>query len=179
MKKVYVIWPVLGLLVFSAFYWNFARGTAERQHQVELRLQEERKARIIKEAESRKKAIEDAIAAQAKRAAERAAKEKKTEEENAARQALTDKRNQVFEDVNKRLKPQLDRLKSDADEIKAGIAQLEMQKKQYLDEEAFLRTYVLQAQNNVKTYYAILDKITAAEKARADAEAAAKAAKKD
>lgn len=179
MKKVYVLWPVIGLLVFTGFYWNFSRGTAERQHQVELRQQEERKARILKEAESRKKAIEDAIAAQAKRAAERAAKEKITEEENAARQALLDKRNQVFEDVNKRLKPQLDRLKSDADEIKASIEQLELQKKQYLDEQSFLLTYVRQAQDNVKTYYAILDRITAAEKARAEAEAAAKAAKKD
>lgn len=179
MKKVYVIWPVLGMLVFTGLYWNFSRGTAERQHQVELRQAEERRTRILKEAESRKRAIEDAIAAQAKRAAERAAKEKKTEEENAARQALLDKRNQVFEDVNKRLKPQLDRLKSDADEIKASIAQLEMQKKQYLDEEAFLVTYVRQAQANVKTHYAILDRITAAEKARADAEAAARVAKKD
>jgi chromosome segregation ATPase len=178
MKKVYVIWPVLGLLVFTGFYVNFSRGTAERQHQVELRQQEERRARIAKELESRKKAIEDAIAAQAKRAAERAAKEKKAEEEAAARQALTDKRNQVFEDVNKRLRPQLERLKSDADEIKADIAQLELQRKQYLDEEAFLRTYVQKAQDNVKTYYAMLDKIAAAEKARADAEAAARAAAK-
>jgi Flp pilus assembly protein TadB len=179
MKKAYVIWPVLGLLVFTAFYWNFSRGTADRQHKVELRQQEERKARILKEAESRRRAIEDAIAAQAKRAAERAAKEKKTEEENAARQALVDKRNQVFEDVNKRLKPQLDRLKSDADEIKASIAQLELQKQQYVDEAAFLRTYVRKAQDNVKTYYAILDRIVAAEKARAEAEAAARVAKKD
>jgi hypothetical protein len=179
MKKVYVLGPVLGLLVFTAFYWNFSRGAVERQHQVELRQQEERKARILKEAESRKRAIEDAIAAQLKRAAERAIKEKKTEEENAARQALLDKRQQTFDDVNRRLRPQLDRLKSDADEIKASIAQLELQKKQYVDEEAFLRTYVRKAQDNLKTYYAILDRIAAAEKARADAEAAARVAKKD
>jgi hypothetical protein len=179
MKKAYVLGPVLGLLVFTAFYWNFARGAVERQHRVELQQQEERRARILKEAESRKRAIEDAIAAQQKRAAERAAKEKKTEEENAARQALLDKRQQTFDEVNRRLRPQLDRLKSDADEIKASIAQLEMQKKQYVDEEAFLRTYVRKAQDNVKTYYAILDRIAAAEKARADAEAAARVAKRD
>jgi hypothetical protein len=169
MKKAYVLGPVLGLLVFTAFYWNFSRGAVERQHQVELRQQEERRTRILKEAESRKRAIEDAIAAQQKRAAERAAKEKRTEE----------RRNQAYEEVNKRLKPQLDRLKSDADEIKAAIAQLELQKRQYIDEEAFLRTYVRKAQENVKTYYAILDRIAAAEKARAEAEAAARVAKKD
>jgi hypothetical protein len=177
MKKTYVIWPVLGLLVFTAFYWNFAQGSAERARKEELRQQEERRARILREAESRKKAIEDPIAAQAKRAAERAAKEKKLEEENAARQALVDKRTQVFEDVNKRLRPQVDRLKADVEEIKADIAQLELQKKQYLDEGAFLRTYVEKAQANVKIYQDMLLKIAAAEKARADAEAAARAAK--
>jgi len=47
-----------------------------------------------------------------------------------------------------------------------------------MDEEAFLRTYVQQAEANVKTYYDLLDKLAAVEKARAEAEAAAaKAAK--
>jgi len=179
MKKVYVIWPVLGLAVFSAFYWNFARGAAERAHQQEVQEAEDRKARILKELESRKKAVEDAIAAQAKRAAERAAAEKKKDAEDAARQALLDKRQQTFDDVNRRLRPQLDRLKTDAEDIKSDIAQLNLQKTQYVDEEAFLRTFVVKAQENVKTYQDMLAKIAAADKARADAEAAAAKAKKN
>ena len=90
---------------------------------------------------------------------------------------MLDRRQQTFDDVNRRLRPQLDRLKIDAEDVKADIAQLEMQRKQYLDEEAFLRTFIVKAQANVKTYYDMLAKIAAAEKARAEAEAAARAAK--
>jgi len=179
MRKVYVIPPVVGLLVFIAFYWNFAQGAALRAHEQELRDAEERKTRLIAQAEQKKKAVEDAIAAQQKRQAERDAAAKKKDAEDAARAALMDKRNQAFEDVNKRLRPQLDRLKTDAEDIKADIAQLELQKKQYVDEETFLRTFVNKAQDNVKTYQDMLARIAAADKAHAEAEAAAAKAKKN
>ena len=47
------------------------------------------------------------------------------------------------------------------------------EKKRHIDEEAFLKTYVVQAEANVKYYYNLLDKIDVAEKARAEAAAAA------
>ena len=172
--KTYLIWPVIGLLVFGAFYWNASKGFAEKQRQDETRRQEERKARMLHEAEVRKKAIEDAIAAQQVRMAARAAKEKREAEEKKAHDDLVDRRMRAFDDVNKRLRPQLDRLKGDAEEIRTQIGKLDLEKKQYIDEEAFLRTYVRQAEANVKTYLALLDQLDAAEKARAAAEAAAK-----
>ncbi|HUJ43636.1 MAG TPA: hypothetical protein VLW52_08515 [Opitutaceae bacterium] len=172
--KTYLIWPVIGLLVFGAFYWNASKGFAEKERQSEIRKQEERKARVIHEAEVRKKAIEDAIAAQQVRMAARAAKEKQEEEDKKAHDALVDRRMRAFDDVNKRLRPQLDRLKGDAEDIRAQIEKLNLEKKEYVDEEAFLRTYVRQAEANVKTYLGLLDQLDAAEKARAIAEAAAK-----
>lgn len=174
MNKAYIIWPFVGLLVFGAFYWNASKGFAEKQRQVELRKQEEKKTRILREAELRKKAIEDAIAAQQVRIAARAAKDKREEEEKKAHEAMIDRRFRAFDDVNKRLRPQLERLKGDAEEIMSQLTKLEQEKKQHADEEAFLRTYVSQAEANVKTYLNLLDQIAAAEKARADAEAAAK-----
>lgn len=174
MNKTYLIWPFAGLLVFAIFYLNFTKGFEERQHKVEIAKQEEKRAKILKDAELKKKAIEDAIVAQQKRMADRTAKEKKEQEEKDMRAALIERRNRAFDDVNKRLKPQLDRLKNDADEIKDQIAKLDLQKKTNSDEEAFLRTYVRQAETNLKTYYDMLDKIAAAEKAHADTEAAAK-----
>jgi colicin import membrane protein len=172
--KTYLIWPVIGLLVFGAFYWNASKGFAEKAHQEEIRKQEEKKARMLRDAEVRKKAIEDAIAAQQVRAAARAAKEKIQEEEKKAHDALVDRRMRAFDDVNKRLRPQVERLKGDVEEIQAQIEKLNQEKKQYADEEAFLRTYVRQAEANVKTYLGLLDQLDAAEKARAAAEAAAK-----
>ena len=177
MNKAYVIGPLIGLLVFGAFYWNFLRGYEARQQKEEVRLMTEKKARIEKELASRQKAIQDAIAAAERRKVEREAKEKKAEEDRLARQALLDRRLRAYDDVYKRLRPQLDRLKNDAESIKSEIGQLDLQRKQYVDEETFLRTYTKKAQGNVKTYTDELEKIAAAEKARAAAEAAAKAKK--
>jgi len=174
MNKAYIIWPFAGLLVFAAFYMNFSKQYAVKQQKAEQAIQEAKKEKTRKELELRKKAIEDAIAAQQVRMAARAAKDKKEEEERAFRASLIDRRNRAYDDVNKRLHPQLERFKSDADEIKDQLAKLELEKKQYSDEEAFLLTFVIQAEANVKTYYNLLDQLAAAEKARADAEAAAK-----
>jgi len=174
MNKAYVIWPLAGLLVFGAFYWNFSKEYALKQQKAEQAIQDAKREKTRKELESRKKAIEDAIEAQKKRMADRAAKEKKEEEEKAIRAALMDRRTKAYDDVNRRLRPQLERLKGDADEIKQELAKLDLEKKTYGDEEAFLRVFVRQAETNVKTYYNLLDQLAAAEKARADAEAAAK-----
>ena len=169
MNKAYVIWPLAGLLVFGAFYWNFSKEYALKQQKAEQAIQDAKREKTRKELESRKKAIEDAIEAQKKRMADRAAKEKKEEEEKAIRAALMDRRTKAYDDVNRRLRPQLERLKGDADEIKQELAKLDLEKKTYGDEEAFLRVFVRQAETNVKTYYNLLDQLAAAEKARADA----------
>jgi hypothetical protein len=174
MNKAYIIWPFAGLLVFGAFYWNFSKEYAVKQQKVEQAIQEAKKVKTHKELELRKKAIEDAIAAQQVRITARSAKDKREEEEKKAHDALIDRRFRAFDDVNKRLHPQLERLKGDADEIKDQLAKLDLEKKQYSDEEAFLLTYVHQAEANVKIYLNLLDQLAAAEKARADAEAAAK-----
>jgi uncharacterized protein (UPF0147 family) len=173
MNKAYIIWPFAGLLVFGAFYWNFSKDYAVRQQKAEHAIKEAKQEKTRKELELRKKAIEDAIAAQEVRMAARAAKEKKEEEEKAVRAALMDRRTKAYDDVNKRLHPQLERLKTDADEIKDQLTKLDLEKKTYSDEQAFLLTFVRQAEANVKTYYSLLDQLAAAEKARADAEAAA------
>ncbi len=175
MNKAYIIWPLVGLLVFGAFYWNFNKGFVERQRIEEAKVKEQRKQRMLAEAEARKKAIEAAIIAQQKRLADRAIKEKKEEEEKAQRAALIDRRNRAFDDVNKRLRPQLERLRNDAGDIKDQIAKLELEQKESQSEEAFLRDYVRKAEANVQSYGALLDQIAAADKARADAAAAAKA----
>lgn len=179
MNKAYLIWPLIGLLVFGAFYWHASKGFAERDRQIAIQKEKDRQERITQDLLRRKKAIEDAIKAQDERKAARLLKEKKEEDERIARDAMLDRRNRAFDDVNKRLRPQLDRLKQDADSVRQEIKQLDLQKKQYVDEEAFLRGFVRTAEANVKTYYDLLEKIKAADDARALADAAAAKAKKD
>jgi hypothetical protein len=179
MNKAYFIWPMIGLLVFGAFYWNARAGFAERDRQVAVRKEKDRQDRITQDLLRRKKAIEDAIKAQEERKAARLIKEKKEEDERTARDAMVERRDRTFNDLNRRLRPQLERLKTDADSVKVDIKELELQKKQYVDEETFLRGFVRTAEANVKTYYDLLEKIKVADDARAAADAAARAAKKD
>lgn len=178
MNKAYVIGPLIGLLVFGSFYWNFHRNYVKQEEQQKIEQAKAERDRILKEAEQRKAAIEKAIAEQAKRKAEREAAEKKQAAEAAAFQALVDKRQETFDQVNRQLRPQLNQLKSDADDLQVQIGQLELRRKQYLDEAAFLRTYVKQAKDNVQIYTNLLETLAKAEKARAAAAAAAAAAKK-
>jgi uncharacterized protein YigA (DUF484 family) len=107
----------------------------------------------------------------------RHAKEEQEQKENDLRNQLMDRRQHAFDDVNRHLVPQLDRLKTEADSVKGEISQLELQKKQFVDEEAFIRKFTRAAEGNVKTYYDLLEKIQAAEQAHAAAEAAAKVKK--
>lgn len=179
MNKAYIIWPLIGLLVFGAFYWNFDRGFKEREKAKLVQIEKDKQERIRQDIERRKKAIEDATRAQEERKALRAAKDKKEQEETEARTALVERRQHAYDEVNRHLLPQLDRQKADADAVKGEIAQLSLQKKQFEDEATFLRTYTRQAEANVKTYYDLLEKLKAAEDARVAAEALAKASKKD
>jgi hypothetical protein len=179
MNKAYLIWPLIGLLVFGSFYWHASKGFAERDRQAAVQKEKDRQDRITQDLLRRKKAIEDAIKAQEERKAARLLRDKKEEDERIARDALVERRTRAFDEVTKRLRPQLERLKTDADSVKEDIKQLDLQKKQYVDEETFLRGFVHTAEANVKTYYDMLEKIKAADEARAAAEAAAAKAKKD
>ena len=177
MNKAYIIWPLVGLLVFGAFYWNFNQGYVEREKEKARLEKVQKEERIRQDLERRKKAIEDATIAQQARHEARVAKEKKDQEANDLRAKLEERQQKAFDEVNRHLRPQLDRQKNEANAVKGEIAQLDLQKKQYVDEEAFIRKYTHQAEANLKTYYDLLEKIKAAEEAHALAEAAAKAKK--
>ena len=138
---------------------------------------EEKKLKAKLEVENREKAIQAAIEAQAKRKLEREAKEKFDEEKRTARQTAEDKRERAFSDRNK-LADQKRRLEKDLLEVKEEVEKIEKQKKTFVDEQAFLKNYIKQAESNVKSYYDLLDKLALAEKARAEAAAIAAAAAK-
>jgi hypothetical protein len=179
MNKAYYIWPMIGVLVFAAFYWNFSLGYAVEQKKKADQAETAQKEKSAQEIERRREAVVAANKAQEERRIARAIRDKREQDENDTRSALMERRQRAFDEVNRHLRPQLDRQKGDADTVKGDIAQLELQKKQFVDEETFIRKYTRQAEANVKTYYDLLDKVKAAEDAHAAAAAeAAKAAKK-
>jgi hypothetical protein len=177
MKKAYVIFPVVALLIFFGFWWNFHSThqavLAEKAKQVRLA----KEAKDRKAAEDRITAIKDALLAQEKRKKEREAKEIKEKADREARELAIDNRNKADQDVRK-LSKQKDGLINDVKSEKEALAKLDEQKRKALDEQAFLKEYVRKADVNAKGLNDVLDKIAAADAARAAAEAAAAAAAK-
>jgi colicin import membrane protein len=178
MNKAYFIIPFIALGIFIGFYMPFERGYKAKAVAQQARLEEAKKAKAKQEIANREAAIKAAVDAQEKRKKEKEAKDKIEEEKKVARQAAEDKRERAHSDRLK-LTDQSRRLKKDLEEVQAEIKKIEEQKKTLIDEQTFLKTYVKQAEANVKYYYDLLDKIAVAEKARADAAAAAAAAKKN
>lgn len=177
MNKAYFIIPFIALGIFTGFYMNFAKGYEAKLAVQKARQEQVKKDKAKQEIANREAAIKAAVDAQEKRKKEKEAKDKVEEDKRVARQTAEDQRDRAHSDRLK-LTDQARRLKKDLEEVNAEIKKVEEEKKTLVDEQAFLKTYVKQAEANVKYYYDLLDKITVAEKARADAAAAAAAAAK-
>jgi hypothetical protein len=178
MNKVYIIFPLICTLIFGAFYYNFEKGFEATQVEIKRKADAELKAKVAKDMAAREEAIKAAVEASKVREAERKERDRIAELKATARQDAEDRRQKTYDERN-RARDQVARLKKDLEEIKGTFGKLEDEKKKYLDEQTFLKTYVRQAEANVKYYYDLLEKIDAAEKAKAaQAAAAAAAAKK-
>lgn len=180
MKKsfVYILAPMVGLIIFGAIYWNFSSGYEAKEAAKALKTKQEKEARLLAQAKANEQAIKDANAGVLRRKAEREAKEAKEKKDHEARQMAMDARDKAGADRDKFAK-QVTRLENDIKNEKDAITKLEEERKRLIDEQAFLRVYVKQADDNVKSLGTVLDKIVAADAARAAAEAAAAKARKD
>lgn len=178
MNKVYIIFPLICTLIFGGFYYSFDKGYEQKQAEIKAKADADLKAKAAKDVADRATAITAAVESAKKREAERKERDRIAEEKATARQDAEDRRQKTYDERN-RARDQVGRLKKDLDEVKGTFGKLEDDKKKSLDEQAFLKTYVKQAEANVKYYYDLLEKIDAAEKAKAaQAAAAAAAAKK-
>ena len=178
MKKSYVYFlvPLLGLIAFGAVYWNFDSKYEAKEAAKKAAIRKAKEDKLAEEAKSREQAIKDAVAAQERRKAERAAKEAKDKADQEARQLAIEARDKAHRDQLK-LEQQRDRLLKDIKVEQELIAKLGEEHKRAIEEQNFLKDYVKQAEANTKSLATVLDKIAAAEAARAAAEAAAAKAK--
>ncbi|HYC72302.1 MAG TPA: hypothetical protein VEB66_13905 [Opitutaceae bacterium] len=178
MNKIYVIVPLIGLLLFGGYFWNFNKGYKLKEQQKREAVEKAVRDKAIEDEKNRRIAYDNAIKAQEQRKREKEERDRIEEEKKKQRQDLEDKRERSFNE-RKKFREQVDRLKKEVAEVDDQIKDVEAEKKSHADEQVFLKNYVKQAESNVKYYYDLLDKIDAAEKARAAAEAAAAAAKKN
>jgi colicin import membrane protein len=175
MNKIYLLVPLCGLLIFGGIYWDFNRkyeaGIADRKKAEEVKKQEQAKRDI----ENREKAYKEAAAALEIRKKEREARDKREEKEKQDRIDAEDKRTRSFEE-RKKFREQVDRLKKDVKLVEEDVTKIQDQTKNLKLEQGFLADYIKKAEQNAKNYYQLLDKLDAAEKARAEAERLARLA---
>lgn len=177
MNKAYIIFPLICTLIFGVIYYNFDKNYDKKQADIEAKAAQDLKDKAAKEVADRAVAIKAAVEAAQKRDLERKERDRIAEAKATARQEAEDRRQKTYDERN-RGRDQVARLKKDLEEVKGTFTKIEEEKKKHLDEQAFLKTYVKQAEANVKYYYDLLEKIDAAEKAKAAAAAAAAAAAK-
>lgn len=174
MKKthVYFLLPLIGLIAFGAVYWNFSEGYEAEQAKKAAIIREEKQEKLRLEAKNREQAIQEALAAQERRRAEKAAKEAKEKADAEARQLAIEARDKANRDQQK-LAQQVERLQKDIKVEEAAIADIQEANKRAVEEQNFLKDYVRQAETNVRSLTEVLDKIAAADTARAAADALA------
>lgn len=177
MNKVYILVPLIGLLIFGGFFFNFSKNYQANIEARQAAAAADLKGKQQAEIKGREEAYKAAIVAQEKRKQERLEKERKEEADKQLQLDLLDKRTRTFDEM-KRNRERVEVLKKDLAVVQEDIKKLESERKRNVDEQAFLKTYVKQAEANARYYYDLLDKIAAAELAAIEAAKAAAAAKK-
>jgi len=169
MNKSYFLVPLIAVLLFSGYYWSFKTAYDKKAADQVLVEKEKHVEQLKIEAKNRAIAIDQAVKADAKRKEERAIKDAKDKADKEARQAAVDARGRALQKQG-RLELSARRLADQVVTLKEEIAKIEEQKKSATTEQDFLNVYVKQAEANVVSLTAVLDKIEAANKAAAEYE---------
>ncbi len=158
MKKLYFIVPVIGVLIFGAFYWNFSSEIEQREHDKKEAVRIERETKQKADLEAKKKAIEEAITLQEKRKVEKAEREKRAEEEKQVQLELKDAADKARDERDKVLRT-VDRLNNEIKTEEAALKKIAVEKSTLAADDEFLQKYVKLAETNKASLEEILVKI--------------------
>jgi colicin import membrane protein len=175
MNKLYVIFPVIGVLIFGAFFWSFNSDFDAREKAKADAIRVQHEAKVRADLEARKKAIEEAIALQEKRKSDNVERKKRDEEEKQVQLDLKNASDKAHSDLERVLR-QLDRLKIEIGVEDSALKKLATEKATLIADDEFLQKYVKLAEANQKGLEEILVKIDKVDKDAAIA--AAQQAKK-
>jgi len=165
MKKIYYIGPLATFAVFAAYTMHFNQSYDAHEAQVAIEAKATREAKLKVEAEGRKKAIDDAMAAQARLKNERLEREAEEMRKKEARQASIDAKNLNYREQEK-LARQVERLKKEVKVEEDAIAKLEGSIKYNKAEKVFISQFTEKARLNLTYLTDLLTKIEAVEVAR-------------
>ncbi|EIP99026.1 hypothetical protein OpiT1DRAFT_03529 [Opitutaceae bacterium TAV1] len=158
MNKAYFLAPILAILAFGGFYWNFRSGYEEREVAKQAAIRAEKEESLKVEAEARRKAIEEAVALQEQRKKERAEKEAAEQAAKEARQLALDERDKAYSAMQQSER-RLEQLKKELATVQADIAAIKTVHETATAEEDFLKTYVEKVRTNQRALEGVISKI--------------------
>ena len=174
-NKLYFIIPVVALIAFGFYYWNFS---SQYQAVEDAKAAAVKQAKIVKlqeEAIAREAAIKDAVDAQKIRKAEKAARDAKAQQEKDDKENARLGAEKADQEAQK-LTRQADKLEKDVAATKDEISKIETEEKRSQEELGFVKQYTAAAKENQMKLADVLTKIQEADAATARAAAAAAAA---
>jgi hypothetical protein len=174
-KHIYIAVPLLALVLFAAYYWNFSIGYDHHQDEIAAQARRERDEAIREQNRQREKAVQMALAEQDKRKQDRLAKEAEETKRKDERQAAYQARDQAALTLAQN-RDKAERLEKEVAVTKEQIAKIEQDEKFLRADKTNIEEYVRKAQENVRDLTAVLDKIAKADAANIAARAAAAAA---
>ena len=178
MKKkisVYLFVPVIALVLFFAYYWNFSSHYEQNLDDRAAVHKRQIDASLAAQNELRLKAVNDAIAAQAKRKATRDAKDAKDRQDVDDRNNALQARDKAHADALG-LRDKVATLASQVKAEKDELARIEQDKKSKVAELDFLEIDLKKTVANQEHLADVLKQISAADAAAAAAARAAAAA---
>jgi len=178
MKKkssFYFLVPLLFLILFGAYYWNFTAGYEQKQEARAAQIKKQHDDKVAEDNRLRLKAVNDALASQAKRKAEREAKAAKEKQETEELQNLLLARDHA-DYQSGQLREKYDRLVREIQNEKTVVEKNEKDREVDVGNLDFLQIQATKAQSNVESLTIVLNQITAADAAYAAAASAAAAA---
>jgi hypothetical protein len=172
MKKLYFIIPIVACAVFYLFYSNKKEAiNADIQHKKELR-EKEIAERARQANEERRVNYEKAMAESIKRQQERDDRKKKEQADAERKEKAVTDRDLAYRDRDRQLK-YVNKLKEDLSLEKAALDKINEQIVLQQEQVKYLKDEVPKIARTKTVYEQALIKITAAERARVDAERAA------
>jgi hypothetical protein len=172
--KIYFLVPILALILFGGYYWNFRSQYEAHQAEIIATAKAKKEEKLRQDELAREQAIKDAIDAQKQRKAERAAREALEQKQRDDKENAILDRDKADQE-QQRLERQVEKLTKDVDDAKKEIAALRADNEKQVDEVAFLGEYVKKAEDNRASLAMVLTKIQAADDANAKAKALADA----
>jgi len=163
-KHVYVIVPLLGLIIFVAYYWNFRAGYDRHQDEIALKARHDREEAIREQNRTREKAVQMALAEQERRKADREKHEAEENKRKDDRAAAYQARDQAAV-VASQARDKADRLEKDVATVKEQIAKIRQDEKFLRADLANVESYVAKAQENVRALTGVTEKIAKADAA--------------